>query len=356
MPTEIIRLRVFFGALTCSNDIVHNQDLLAGLDGVLLHLEEILAVLLLVGGGLARAGELALLADGHEAGAETKGEGGSEKETPSIQAYDDIGLLVLGELENLELEGAEQKLVDLGVLEERQDVDEDDAGDGEVVEGAQLLLERYLCTGEFGGTGGGGGGLSSRGILAGGSLAVGQGGGFSGVEDDRLFGLGNSLVLCGGHVGGKRRRRGKSSKKAPVSKEKLVVAQHSTGQMSWRVCECKTDGIGSHRPGGRDEMSNKRHGCCGREKKKQSAPCLDKGVLVSSRRGTAFSLLGSRFLLHGPDSLVHVPRKLPHVPRRRNASYIQVVYFYRPRLGNKAISLARVANNIRLKKITLLLI
>jgi hypothetical protein len=79
---------------------------------------------------------------------------------------------VLGELEDLELEGAQQGQVDDGVLEQRQDVDKVDAGDREVRELLERAEQSYLCTGEFGGTGGGGGGLSSRGIV-----------GFAGVGD-----------------------------------------------------------------------------------------------------------------------------------------------------------------------------
>lgn len=154
-------------ALTCRNNVVHNQDLLAGLDGVLLHLEEILTVLLLVGGRHARARELALLADRHEAGTQTEGKRRTEEEAARIEANYNVGLDGRGEIENLEFKGAEELLMNLGVLEEGQDVDEVNALDGEVLEATELLEKGYLCTGEFGGTGGGGGGLSSRGILAG---------------------------------------------------------------------------------------------------------------------------------------------------------------------------------------------
>lgn len=155
------------GRLTCRDNVVDDQDLLAGLDGVLLHLEVILTVLLLVGGRHARARELALLADRHEAGTETEGKRGTEEEATGIEADHDVGLAGRGEVKNLELEGTEELLVNRGVLEEGQNVDKVDALDREVLEATELLEQGYLCTGEFGGTGGGGGGLSSRGILAG---------------------------------------------------------------------------------------------------------------------------------------------------------------------------------------------
>lgn len=172
--------------LTCSDNVIHNQNLLAGLYGALLHLEEILAVLLLVGGGDAGSGELALLADRDEAGAELQCELRSEEEASSVQAHYDIGLGA--ELENLELEGAEKSLVGGGVLEDGQDVDEVDAGDGEVGEATQGGKQAYLCTGEFGGTGGGGGGLSSRGIFA-----ASQDSGFRRGKGSWLFGAGRDL-------------------------------------------------------------------------------------------------------------------------------------------------------------------
>jgi len=50
---------------------------------------------------------------------------------------------------------------------ERKDVDEIDAGDREVRKLSKSGPQAYLCTGEFGGTGGRGGGLGleSRGIV-----------------------------------------------------------------------------------------------------------------------------------------------------------------------------------------------
>lgn len=112
------------------------------------------------------------------------GERGTKEEAPRIQPHNDIGLLA--KLEHLELESAQQSQVDGHVLEEGQDVDELDAGNREVREVAERTEQSYLCTGEFGGTGGGGGGLSSRGIVGGG---VGHG-----VDGDRRV-----LVVAGLH-------------------------------------------------------------------------------------------------------------------------------------------------------------
>lgn len=153
--------------LTSSDDVVDNQDLLARLDGILLHLEEIGAVLLLVLGGDARAGQLALLAHRGETGAETEGQAGSEEEAAGVEADNNVGNLLAKGLLDLELEDGAEGLVDGGVEEEGHDIDEVDALDGEVGEVTQGALELYLPTGEFGGGGGGGGGLSSLGILRG---------------------------------------------------------------------------------------------------------------------------------------------------------------------------------------------
>ena len=170
--------------LTSSNDVVDDKHLLSRLDRSLLHLEEIGSVFFLVAGRHAGAGHLALLPHGHEAGVQTQGQRGAKEEAPRIQPHYHVGLAGGAELEHLEFEGAEQGIVDDGVLEQGQNVDEVDAGDGEVGEALEGAEEAYLCTGEFGGGGGGGGGLSSRGILSrgGGSCSGGGGGGEGGGD------------------------------------------------------------------------------------------------------------------------------------------------------------------------------
>lgn len=154
--------------LTRRNDIVNNQDLLPLADGILLHLEQVLAVLLDVLGSDARARQLALLPDGSKADAEAQGQAGAEEEAAGVEANNDIGLVGAEGLGDLQLEGGQQRGVGVRVGEEGHDVDEVNPRDGEVGELAQRLAQAYLCTGELGGGGGGGGGLSSRGILAGG--------------------------------------------------------------------------------------------------------------------------------------------------------------------------------------------
>lgn len=103
--------------LTRSNNVINHQHLLARLHRALLHLEKVGSIFLLVGSRHAGAGHLALLADGHEARIETERERGPEEETPRVQPHYHIGLLA--ELEDLELEGAQQGIVDGRVLEER---------------------------------------------------------------------------------------------------------------------------------------------------------------------------------------------------------------------------------------------
>lgn len=157
----------FESLLTSGNNVVDNENLLSLTDGVLLHLEKVLAVLLDVLGGDAGARQLALLADGGKGDAEAQGKAGAKEEAAGVEADNDVGLGVGESLGNLELEGVDEGGVCFGVGKERHDVDKVNAGDGEVGELAQVVAEGYLCTGELGGGGGGGGGLSSRGILGG---------------------------------------------------------------------------------------------------------------------------------------------------------------------------------------------
>lgn len=160
---------------TRRNDIVNNQDPLSLADGICLHLEQILAVLLDVLGSDAGAWQLALLSHSGKRNAEAQGQARAEEEAAGIKANNDIGLVGAKGLGDLQLEGGQQRSMGLGVGEEGHDVDKVNSRDGEVGELAQRLAQAYLCTGELGGGGGGGGGLSSRGILAGGGGLVGGG-------------------------------------------------------------------------------------------------------------------------------------------------------------------------------------
>lgn len=169
---------------TRRNDIVNNQHLLALADGISLHLEQILAVLLDVLGRDAGAWQLALLSHSGKRNAEAQGQTGAEEKAAGIKANNDIGLVGAKGLGDLQLEGGQQRGMGLGVGEEGHDIDKVNSRDGEVGELAQRLAQAYLCTGELGGGGGGGGGLSSRGILAGGGGLVGGGHGEEGKKEE----------------------------------------------------------------------------------------------------------------------------------------------------------------------------
>jgi hypothetical protein len=84
-----------------------------------------------VGDLVARAGELAGLADGDEAGAEPHGERRAEEEAPGVEADNvvDLGDLVLGEGDGVEVreEVGEEHLEVLRVAQEREEVDEGNA-------------------------------------------------------------------------------------------------------------------------------------------------------------------------------------------------------------------------------------
>ena len=77
-------MRAGEGKRTCSNDVVHHQHLLSRLHAVGLHLEEIAAVFLLVRRRLAGSGQLALLADRHEASSEPQCQAGTEQEAAGV--------------------------------------------------------------------------------------------------------------------------------------------------------------------------------------------------------------------------------------------------------------------------------
>lgn len=152
----------WFLSPTGSNNVINDENLLAGLDGIGLHLEEILTILLLVALGFTGAGELALLAHGDETGTETQRQAGSHKEATGLEADNDIGLLaVVGE--DVKFQGADQGLMQSRIGKDRQDILEQNSRGGEIRELAQGGAQSYLKTGEFGGAGGIGGGESDFG-------------------------------------------------------------------------------------------------------------------------------------------------------------------------------------------------
>src|SRR5215469_3461490 len=75
---------------TGGEEVVDDDDALAGKDGVLVDLQRVGAVLEVVLHGFGFGGELAGLADGHEAGVETVGERRTENEAAGFDAEDDV--------------------------------------------------------------------------------------------------------------------------------------------------------------------------------------------------------------------------------------------------------------------------
>lgn len=127
-----------FCRATSGNDVVNNQDFLSLLDSILLHLEEVGTILLNILGCDARTGKLSLLAYGSESHAESEGKAGAEKETPGIETNDDIGHASSSSslLTDLHLQGIKQSSMRLGICEQGHDVNELDARNWEVLEGA----------------------------------------------------------------------------------------------------------------------------------------------------------------------------------------------------------------------------
>lgn len=157
------------------------------------------SVLLLVSLSHTLARELALLPDGHEAGAEPESEGGAKEEATALKTDNDVDVALLAnsgveDSGDLQLQGAHQA-GEVGVVRENgHDVLEQDAGRGEVGELAQGGAEVYFKTGEFGGTGGIGGGESSLGAMAG------SGGGI-GLACGRVGGSGGAVCVLGAGSG-----------------------------------------------------------------------------------------------------------------------------------------------------------
>lgn len=69
---------------TSSDNVIYDEDLLAWLDGALLHLEVVGTVFLGVFGGDTGSWQLALLANGHEASIQSEGQAGTEEETAGV--------------------------------------------------------------------------------------------------------------------------------------------------------------------------------------------------------------------------------------------------------------------------------
>ena len=145
---------------TGCNDVVDYDDLLARLDGIALHLEEVTAVLLLILLGDDRSRQLSLLPDGDKGSPESQGQGRAEEKPTSIETDDDIWFLVctIG-LEQMQLEAPDERLVEGRVCEDGQDILEQDTWRREIRELAQRRAQLHLKTGEFGGAGGRGGGV-----------------------------------------------------------------------------------------------------------------------------------------------------------------------------------------------------
>jgi hypothetical protein len=120
-------------------EVVDEDDALAGLDGVHVDLQGVGAVLEVVGDAGDGGGELARLAHGDEAGVEAVGEGGSEDEAAGLNAEDEVDVffdVIRGERID---EFGEAGLI----FEKRGDVIEEDAGLGEVGYGADEGLQLF---------------------------------------------------------------------------------------------------------------------------------------------------------------------------------------------------------------------
>ena len=119
-------------------EVVYEEDPLAGLDGVFVDFEGVGAVFEVVALRDDLGGELFGLADGDEAGVEAVGDGGGEDEAAGLGAEDDVDVLP----DVVPGEGVNHPRETGAVLEQGGDVVEEDAGLGEVGDGADERLER----------------------------------------------------------------------------------------------------------------------------------------------------------------------------------------------------------------------
>lgn len=118
-------------------DVVDEEHLLAGADGVDVHREGVGAVFEAVAFLEGVEGQFALLADGDDARTEAEGDGGGEEEAAGVDAGDEIDLAWFPRADEVVDAGGEEG----GVGEERGDVLELDPGLGEVGDVADGGLE-----------------------------------------------------------------------------------------------------------------------------------------------------------------------------------------------------------------------
>lgn len=125
---------------TSGNDVINNNNLLARLDRIGLHLKGVLAVFLLVNGADGLTGDLTLLADGDESGTKLQSKGGAKEEASGIKTNDDVDLA----LANAELKTIDQQLEGLGVLEDGEDILKQNSLGREIGVLAELATENGL--------------------------------------------------------------------------------------------------------------------------------------------------------------------------------------------------------------------
>ena len=119
------------------DEVVDDEHLVAGNEGVFVDLQLIGAVLERIGLGVDLARKLARLARGDEADAELVGDGRTDEEAAGLGA-DDLGDALVGEMRG---DVVDERRERLRVLEQRRDVLEDDARLGLIGDVDDLALE-----------------------------------------------------------------------------------------------------------------------------------------------------------------------------------------------------------------------
>lgn len=111
--------RIVLIFLTCGNNVVHHEDVLALLHSICLDLKVIRTIFLLEARLFRRTRQLSPLSDWGKSGSKFQSKTGTEKKTSCVEADHNIWLDAVEGGKHLKLEGADQGFVEGGVGEER---------------------------------------------------------------------------------------------------------------------------------------------------------------------------------------------------------------------------------------------
>lgn len=138
-------------SLTGGNDVVDDDHSLPGLDGIALHLKDVLAVFLRESLRRTLARQLALLPNRHESCAQAQGDGGPKQEPSAFQPDDHVHVALgsrrgVERIRDLKLQRPRKTGVQLMRREQGHNVFEQDARRREIRKLPQPVAELYFKT------------------------------------------------------------------------------------------------------------------------------------------------------------------------------------------------------------------